>query len=65
MRATVSIGVLSVDFSASDTEVTESALIAAADMLLYEAKRAGRNSIRTRLWADMVSTHAVLSMRTA
>ncbi|ABF11903.1 putative signaling protein (GGDEF domain) (plasmid) [Cupriavidus metallidurans CH34] len=65
MRATVSIGVLSVDFSASDTEVTESALIAAADMLLYEAKRAGRNSIRTRLWADMVSSHAVLSMRTA
>ncbi|WP_235185170.1 GGDEF domain-containing protein [Cupriavidus sp. SK-3] len=52
IATTASFGVLAVDFSVAGSDVTEGALIAAADALLYEAKAAGRNSIRYREWSD-------------
>lgn len=55
ISATVSIGVLSVDFAADGPFVTETGLIAAADTLLYEAKKSGRNSIRCMQWTDGLS----------
>lgn len=45
-RVTVSFGVASV--VASD-RLTHNALVAAADAALYDAKRAGRNAVRTRV----------------
>jgi diguanylate cyclase len=43
IRATASFGVAAVNFSAGEKEMTQFALIAAADQLLYQAKDAGRN----------------------
>jgi diguanylate cyclase (GGDEF)-like protein len=47
---TASFGVVGADFS-RDHAVTPQALIALADELMYEAKRSGRNQVRSRLLA--------------
>ncbi|WP_296949966.1 GGDEF domain-containing protein [uncultured Massilia sp.] len=47
LAATASFGVASADFAA-DRAIAPQALIAAADELMYEAKRAGRNRVRAR-----------------
>lgn len=52
IAVTASFGVLAVDFSVIGNHLTGMSLIAAADVLLYEAKASGRNSIRSREWAD-------------
>ncbi|CAG9164904.1 hypothetical protein LMG23992_00050 [Cupriavidus laharis] len=59
---TASFGVLSVDFSAAKQGATEKSLIAAADALLYEAKEAGRNSIRCSEWSDAAVGRAGISL---
>ena len=50
IAATASFGVLAVNFATVGESVTEASLVAAADALLYEAKHAGRNTIRYREW---------------
>ncbi|QET05354.1 GGDEF domain-containing protein [Cupriavidus pauculus] len=55
IAATMSIGVLSVNFATVRRTVSEATLIAAADALLYDAKKAGRNSIRCLQWTDELS----------
>jgi len=47
LSATASFGVASVDFGSTQA-VTPQALIAAADELMYDAKRAGRNRVRAQ-----------------
>ncbi len=50
IAVTVSIGVLAIDFGAPGSDVPFAGWIAAADKLLYEAKRSGRNGIRSQQW---------------
>ena len=59
---TASFGVLAVDFSVARHGATEKTLIAAADALLYEAKEAGRNSIRCSEWSDAAIGRATGSL---
>ncbi|WER46538.1 GGDEF domain-containing protein [Cupriavidus sp. WKF15] len=59
---TASFGVLAVDFSIAAHGATEKSLIAAADALLYEAKEAGRNSIRCGEWSDAAAGRVVGSL---
>ncbi|MFM0569734.1 GGDEF domain-containing protein [Paraburkholderia caledonica] len=46
VAVTASFGVLAVDLTSGDADVTEEAIIAAADKLLYRAKTEGRNNIQ-------------------
>ncbi|MDF3886294.1 GGDEF domain-containing protein [Cupriavidus basilensis] len=62
IATTASFGVLAVNFSVVGKEVTEKSLIAAADTLLYEAKKSGRNNIQCSEWSDE-STGQGLSFR--
>jgi diguanylate cyclase len=50
LAATASFGVVGVDFSGGQA-LAPQALIAAADELMYEAKRAGRNHVEARTFA--------------
>lgn len=45
--ATASFGVLAVSFADGGGDVSEEAIIAAADSLLYRAKKAGRNNVQS------------------
>ena len=47
INATASFGVATIDFACSSEVVTLDELIAAADGLLYEAKNAGRNQVKS------------------
>ncbi|HEX7932945.1 MAG TPA: GGDEF domain-containing protein [Paraburkholderia sp.] len=47
IAVTASFGVLAVDLAGGNSEVTEEAIIAAADSLLYRAKTKGRNNIQS------------------
>lgn len=52
IAATASFGVLAVNFAVSGKNVTEQSLVNAADALLYEAKKSGRNNIQWGEWSD-------------
>lgn len=47
INATASFGVAAIKFSADGKAISGPALIAAADTLLYDAKNAGRNHVRS------------------
>jgi diguanylate cyclase (GGDEF)-like protein len=47
IHTTACFGVIAVNFAASEQSITQSAMITAADGLLYEAKKAGRNCTRS------------------
>jgi len=53
LATTASFGVVSVDFGTTRA-VTPQALIAAADELMYEAKRAGRNRVHAHQWTPHI-----------
>jgi len=52
IATTASFGVLAVNFSVAGKNVTDESLIAAADAMLYEAKKSGRNNIQCSEWSD-------------
>ncbi len=60
LAATASFGVASADFTAGQAIAPQS-LIAAADELMYEAKRAGRNRVRARQFAPGLQEAALAS----
>lgn len=51
IMATASFGVVAVNFREIGNELSQEALIAIADVLLYRAKQAGRNCIEALEWA--------------
>jgi len=52
IATTASFGVLAVNFATAGRTVTEGSLFAAADALLYEAKKSGRNTVKVNEWSD-------------
>lgn len=57
IHITACFGVIAVNFAASEQSITQSAMITAADGLLYEAKKAGRNCIKANELQPEMTLH--------